>query len=986
MQEAGAMWHRVAGAFTAAGIGFLVVLSPVMGQEPAEWQVEGVLAALQDRDETVWIHALDTLGDFELLPAQQQALVSDTRYQDIISFLADTQSDPLQASALRAIAVTGTASEPTTALKILPLLQDSDGDVRQAAIDALSQLQARSHLNQILPRLRDRDSVVQQAAIRAVGHLGNPQHASHLEPFLLAPPTTAAPQSPLGPVNAAPVDLRLATVQALADLGASNYSDDLVPFLLNSNPQLRQAASQALGQLNASDRIPDLLQLLEDPRWQARDAASQALGHLGATSTIPHNTALLNHPSWPVRQVAIHTLVRLDAREVSSTIARLLADPEAEVRAAAAEALGQLGNNTNSERLLLLLQDDAVVVRQAAIAAIGKLGNLQPNHSQPDNRSAIQAVTVLLGDRDSSVRKTTLRTLAQLNARETRPQIVELLRDRDAGVRQAAILALAKLEAHNALPHLLPLLEDTSAAVQQAAGEAVSQLLWGEPALEVTSTATVRADRPALAESDTKAISTILNLLHHRQWSIRQVGVQVLGRVEIPDRVPQILERLRDRHPEVRQTALTIWEQLAPHTVPTILQLLDGTYDLSHTDRAHLRFLAYYSSGGNPEVIATLQWLGKPSVSPTVATLYQRVQLLEQLYLLWPSTADAPDLRSDMAQLMAQLVSDGDWRSGWIQGREQRSLLARLDARLRQDGFASRADTIHAARSGLQLQQQLILLRRYLIGHAITWLMLWLLYPMCLPIQILVWHPWSRRILGHGYVGCLLTWVPILRIRLFTKWGVSKQVHEIGALACRKRFGGADLWPGDSNNKNERPHFDYRLHIASTVFPTCRIQKLLPSTKTAKITSKSLHSLKHWWCSRPVLLVHLPAEKCAEGVEAAIRAEVRQELPVVNLDPGFFSGLLHRGGMSICVEQLEFASAQTHRNIYLFAKKYRGVPIQVTLESGNIRNSSYCEQASEGKAPSVNVDKEQNNPRIFDKSRWHQVVEKSTQTDGTSLS
>ena len=918
MQEAGAMWHGVAGVFAIAGVSFFTLVSPGKGQETEAWQLEGVLTALQDRDEAVWIRALDTLGEFELTRSQRQELVSDARYQNIINFLADTQSDTLQSSALRAIAVAGQAAAPTTALKILPLLQDSDGVVRQAAIDALSQLQARNHLSQILPHLRDRDTGVQEATIRAVGRLGGAEHASHLQPFLHTfPKATDRHRSPLNPVEAAPVDLRLATVRALAELGANNYSADLMSLLLNSNPELRQAASKAIGQLDARDRIPDLLRLLEDPRWQAREAASQTLGYLDATSAIPHVTTLLNHPSWPVRQIAIQTLVRLDARGVRSSIASLLAAPEAEVRAAAVEALGQLEDTSNSERLLSLLRDDAVIVREAAITAIGQLGNRE----QLGNQERDRAVALLLEDRDSTVRQATLYTLAQLNARETLPQMIPLLRDRGAGVRKATIVALGNLEAYNALPQLLPLLQDDSAAVQQAAGEVVSQLLQGEPTLEAVTVEGNRTDRHRSV-----AISTVLGLLQHRQWSVRQVGVQVLGDIDIPERLPQILSRLRDRRQEVRQTAISTWEQLAPHSIPTIVKLLESTYDLpytdqAHTDRAQLRFLAYYGSGGHPEAIAAIQWLGKPSVRPNVGSINQRVHLLEQLYLLWPRTAGNPHLRSDMAQLMAQLVSNGDWTSGWIQERHQQSLLTKLDMRLRQDGFITQANTIRTAHSGLPHKQYLKLLRRYLIGHAITWLMLWLLYPLCLPIQILVWHPWLRRILGHGYVGWLLSRVPVLRARLLVLWqaGTSSSSFSCNALSCD---GHLPYSPLRSTGAIEQLDlYNYRHLEASSTFPTCDWPQRDHQSSSYRRSKFHHSSISRLPCAGNVVLVAVDAEACERGVEAAIRGVVARTVALFDLDPAFFTALVRTGGFAICIQHFEHGSALAVKTIRRFADR-----------------------------------------------------------------
>lgn len=934
MQEASAMWHKVAGTVAAASVSFLMVVKPGMGQDTESWQLQGTLAALGDREEAVWIRALERLGEFELTQAQQHSLRTDERYPDIVGFLAETHSDALQASALRALAVAGQIADPT-ALKILPLLQDRDGAVRQAAVDALSQLQARHHLNRILPLLHDSDVQVQQAAIRAVGRLGEPEHALHLRPFLFAPhPSEWTRSDPLRTVGDAPVDLRLATVRALADLGASDLSGDLLPLLLNSSPQLRQAASQALGQLEARDRIPDLLRLLKDPRWQAREAASQTLDYLGAESSTPQVMALLRHPSWPVRQIAIQTLARLNAQGALPIVSRFVSAPEAEVRATAAAAIGQLGDRTDSGQLLPLLSDDAVIVRQAAVAALGELG-------EADYRRQIE---LLLGDRDSNVQQAALQALVQLQARDSTSRIVPLLRDLDAEVRQAAVTALGSLDAQNALPQLLPLLEDRSVDVQQATGRVVAQLIRdsdpaesdpveSDPAESVDGVIAANSAATSIAIERNRAqlAEIVPSLLQHRQWTVRRVGIQVLGRVEVLERIPQIVTGLRDRRPEVRHTALTSWGQLAPHSVPAVTSLLDTTYDLvAHADRADLRFTAYYGSGGHPDAIVAIQWLGKPSVRPAVTTPHQRAQVLEQLYLLWPDTADTSHLRSDLAQLMAQLVSDGDWTSSWLQGRQQRSLLGQLETLLRQDGFLARANTIRSTRSGLMQQHQLLLLRRYLIGHAITWLMLWLLYPLCLPIQILVWHPWLRRILGHVYIGWLLTRVPFLRSHLLVSWEapiVSKRFSFGVVYDCE----GADRVTRTRSKLSRATEsmagldmYDYRLLAATGSFPACELPP----------PSERVSSARSWFANSSIsaalnkaVLVTVDADACERGVEAAVRGVVAERMATIELDPTFFTTLVRNGAFAICIQHLEHGSEQAIRTINEFAKRYSRIPI-----------------------------------------------------------
>jgi hypothetical protein len=58
--------------------------------------------------------------------------------------------------------------------------------------------------------------------------------------------------------------------------------------------------------------------------------------------------------------------------------------------------------------------------------------------------------------------------------------------------------------------------------------------------------------------------------------------------------------------------------------------------------------------------------------------------------------------------------------------------------------------------------------RNTIFIHAAFWLALIFAYPKFPQVQaIFFWNPWVRKILGVGYVGFLLTWVPFLRRKLF---------------------------------------------------------------------------------------------------------------------------------------------------------------------------------------------------------------------------
>ncbi len=96
-----------------------------------------------------------------------------------------------------------------------------------------------------------------------------------------------------------------------------------------------------------------------------------------------------------------------------------------------------------------------------------------------DDPEAMAAIRQMLLDPDAGVRRTTLDTLADLENKDSIPEILPLLFDSDVNVRREAITTLSRLEASEAGPQIGRLLEDPDARVREQAADALGKLKFG---------------------------------------------------------------------------------------------------------------------------------------------------------------------------------------------------------------------------------------------------------------------------------------------------------------------------------------------------------------------------------------------------------------------------------------------------------------------------------------------------------------------------
>jgi HEAT repeat protein len=204
--------------------------------------------------------------------------------------------------------------------------------------------------------------------------------------------------------------------------------------------------------------IPALIKALRYNDFEVQTQAAEALGSLGGEG-INDLILALKDKDRDVRLGIIEALsVIRDQRAVPSLI-ELLGDTSSEVRWETAIALGEIGSPDAISPLKNSLRDPDKYVRYGAASALAKIGwnpesdeerafyyvGLQEWQAVKEcGPAAIDALSLVLQDQDSSVRIQAIEILGQIGDKKAIPALMQSLRDQNADVRWKTVLASPK--------------------------------------------------------------------------------------------------------------------------------------------------------------------------------------------------------------------------------------------------------------------------------------------------------------------------------------------------------------------------------------------------------------------------------------------------------------------------------------------------------------------------------------------------------------
>ncbi|WP_257459670.1 HEAT repeat domain-containing protein [Archangium lipolyticum] len=687
--------------------------------------------------------------------------------------------------------------------------------------------------------------------------------------------------------------IRQATERALGKMGevTRTQASVLVEMLKDPDASVRQSAQTVLKNMGAAAReqAPLFGEMLKDPDDSVRQTAAEILGKMGeaAREQVPLLGEMLKDPHWKVRWIAARALGDMGAaaREQAPRLSTLLEDPDENVRQAAARALENMGESPGAQ-----------VPRLDSLPNLGSLSSLEAlvEDQDPEVRegmrmiqeegremvglplSELAAKTAQgLKDPDPAVRMGTLAGLSIMgeDAKAQVPRIVELLRDPDGDVRGEAAMALGELGVREQIPRIGEMLEDAHPSARAGAARALGQL----GAREYASRIIMRLDEdPMLLDEDPMLLDEDVILGLSAEWE----ALVAMGPLKLED--VALLASVKGRNPAGRPMWLA---------------------------------LAHGLGGGEPQVERVLRWLGW-RLSTTLPrkkelSLEEARATLRAFAELWSYAKRFPLLEEDLSRQIAQVALFG--RGRWQE--KDRALLELHEKNLR-DSQPTRAASVHTALDSIH---RLSAVPRVVgwawAAHAGFWLLLIFFYPRSAQVQaVFFWNPWVRRILGFGYVGVLLTWLPFLRRRLLGPFHrLLLADADLGRFSPAAYFERSEVCVVATGQRKPLLH----------ALPRLRGQVVLEG---ASGLGKSMF-IKYLLSGSNALAVYLPAERCKQGVLEAIQAKLEGHAR----DTSFLQSIIYSGALDIYIDGLNEVAADTRARIVQFVEpKFHGNILLVT--------------------------------------------------------
>jgi Lipoprotein amino terminal region len=380
--------------------------------------------------------------------------------------------------------------------------------------------------------------------------------------------------------------------------------------------------------------------------------------------------------------------------------------------------------------------------------------------------------------------------------------------------------------------------------------------------------------------------------------------------------IPDILKFLKDEKVDTDQrtevaSALGKIRQLELKEISIILNII---YERNQSQLEQWRFHTYILGGGTEEVKTLLTWLGKPERKsiPKEITRDKAIKTLNVFLKTWEPSKDLAGLREDLAEQISIVVSQKHvtWQPQDI------FLLENLRNNLNQAGYGNKASAIESVINNLQIWGKIYSARNIILLHIAFWLTLILFYPKSPQIQaIFFWNPWVRRILGMGYVGFLLTWVPYFRRKLLEPFK-----FPLLADAGLDNFNPNGYFP--ESNITDTPN-NAETKSITQIIPQIKGQIVIEG---ASGLGKTMF-LRHLLNNSTRTVVYLPAQKCQNGVIAAIQAKLHGQAQ----DTDFLRSLIYSGAIDICIDGINEVNAETRAKICQFVEtNFQGNIIMTT--------------------------------------------------------
>ena len=364
---------------------------------------------------------------------------------------------------------------------LIKALRDDNFGVQDAAMRSLMEIKGESTAYMVLPLLRE-NSFLRNTALIILKEMGK-----IVIPLLYVL------------LNDRDDDVRKFALDLIHDIKHCTYPEKLVEMLTgDTNANVRAAAAKTIGNLQYRKAVPQLIKALNDEEWVCFSAL-EALTHVKDESSIDSIVQLLQNPSETIRCAAIEALGKIGSANAIHNLTDHISKTGGFEKNTTIKSLAQLGSVPSLpgviDTLIDMLKDDDWEDNLIAIKGLVALKDITAIYpmidkagsfdlSVPDNedklhvlREAIQSfgcntsIIALLNDGSVKYRGRviTIEITGELKCKEAVPELKKLLKSDYRDVRRSSIKSLGEIDSDEAKECLIEAITDHDSHVRKSA-------------------------------------------------------------------------------------------------------------------------------------------------------------------------------------------------------------------------------------------------------------------------------------------------------------------------------------------------------------------------------------------------------------------------------------------------------------------------------------------------------------------------------------
>jgi HEAT repeat protein len=371
---------------------------------------------------------------------------------------------------------------------LIEALRDDNFGVQDAAMHSLMKIKGECTVYMVLPLLRE-NSFLRNTALIILKEMG--RIAVPLLYVLL---------------NDKDDDVRKFALDLIHDIGYCSYPEKLVEMLTGDpNANVRAAASKTLGKLQYKKAIPQLIRALNDEEWVCFSAL-ESLTEIKDESAVENIISLLESPSEITRFAAIEALGKVGSSSAAQPLIHHIPEADDFEKKAIIKSLVQIGSLPRlegvSDILTEMLTDEDWDDKCAAVkglvlmkesSAIPHLLDLAGSldMSDPENDDRLHMITEAIRNfgcnkhlmnilNSESIKYRgkviAIEMIGHLKCKNAVPHLIDLLKSEYRDIRRSSIKSLGEIESIEARECLINAIADPDSHVRKTAVIALGQI------------------------------------------------------------------------------------------------------------------------------------------------------------------------------------------------------------------------------------------------------------------------------------------------------------------------------------------------------------------------------------------------------------------------------------------------------------------------------------------------------------------------------